>query len=155
MSLPAQTCYIPARELEQFLECQSNFFSNSLQCYQGGAIFVYPGATCNIDGASFVSNTAADVSRAAEDLESCRADLLYPCPGFSQLFFSFLTFLLLFAQYGGAIYNAGTLAVKYGNFTGNSAPGVCILASHSQRSQLAISLPGIYRAVLEKLELTH
>jgi hypothetical protein len=40
---------------------------------------------------------------------------------FSQLFFSFLTFLLLFAQWGGAIRNNGTLTVKYGNFTGNSA----------------------------------
>jgi hypothetical protein len=50
-------------------------------------------------------------------------------PGFSQRFFSFLTFLLLFAQYGGgAIYNDGTLTVKYGNFTGNSADDVCILA---------------------------
>jgi hypothetical protein len=45
-----------------------------------------------------------------------------------------LTFLLLFAQYGGgAIYNVGTLTVKYGNFTGNSVDGgVCIIAPHSQ-----------------------
>ena len=61
-------------------------------------------------------------------------------PGISQLFFSFLTFLLLFAQFGGAIYNDGTLTVKYGSFTGNSADNVCILAPHSQRSQLAIFL---------------
>ena len=60
--------------------------------------------------------------------------------GISQLFFSFLTFLLLFAQYGGAIYNSGTLTVKYGIFTGNSATYVCILAPHSKRSQLAIFL---------------
>jgi hypothetical protein len=34
----------------------------------------------------------------------------------------FLTFLLLFAQYGGgAIYNYGTLTVKYGIFTDNFA----------------------------------
>jgi hypothetical protein len=38
-------------------------------------------------------------------------------------FFSFLTFLLLFAQHGGAIWNYGALTVKYGNFTGNSADG--------------------------------
>ena len=63
-------------------------------------------------------------------------------PGISQLFFSFLTFLLLFAQYGGAIWNGGTLTVKYGNFTSNSAAGVCTLAPHRQRSQLAIFLPG-------------
>jgi hypothetical protein len=60
--------------------------------------------------------------------------------GISELVFSFLTFLLLFAQGGGAIVNWGTLTVKYGNFIGNSADKVCILASHSQRSQLAISL---------------
>ena len=41
--------------------------------------------------------------------------------------------MLLFAQYGGAINNDGTLTVKYGNFTGNSADGgVCIIAPHSQ-----------------------
>ena len=51
----------------------------------------------------------------------------------------FLTFLLLFAQNGGgAIHNEGTVTVKYGIFTGNSAAYVCILAPHSQRSQLAI-----------------
>jgi hypothetical protein len=43
-----------------------------------------------------------------------------PWPGFSQLFFSFLTFLLLFAQYGGAIANLETMTVEHGNFTGNS-----------------------------------
>jgi hypothetical protein len=38
-----------------------------------------------------------------------------------------------FLQDGGAIYNGGgTLTVKYGNFTGNSADDVCILAPHSQ-----------------------
>jgi hypothetical protein len=68
--------------------------------------------------------------------ESCRADLLYPCPGFSQLFFSFLTFLLLFAQWGGAIYNDGALTVEYGNFTGNSARQVIV-------PSLAIFLPGV------------
>ena len=45
-----------------------------------------------------------------------------------------------FLQDGGAIWNGGTLTVKYGNFTGNSANQVCILAPHSQRSQLAIFL---------------
>jgi hypothetical protein len=41
--------------------------------------------------------------------------------------------MLLFAQYGGAIMNYGTLTVKYGNFTGNSADSaVCIIAPHSQ-----------------------
>ena len=65
------------------------------------------------------------------------AQTCYICPRFSQLFFYFLTFLLLFAQYGGAIYNAGTLTVKYGSFTGNSAAtyigiSVCIIAPHSQ-----------------------
>ena len=50
--------------------------------HQGGAISIGYGATCSIVGASFVSNTATDaVSRAAQDLESCRADLLYPWPG--------------------------------------------------------------------------
>ena len=53
--------------------------------------------------------------------------------GISQLFFSFLTFLLLFAQGGGAIFNYGTLTVKYGNFTGNSAEGVCVTAPHSSQ----------------------
>ena len=64
-----------------------------------------------------------------------REKLLAPAmslPGISQLFFSFLTFLLLFAQWGGAIYNEGTLTVKYGNFTGNSAYAVCIIAPRSQ-----------------------
>jgi hypothetical protein len=55
-------CY-PCPELEQFLECQSNFFSNSLQCYQGGAIFVGGAVHLAIDGGSFVSNTAPAVSR--------------------------------------------------------------------------------------------
>jgi hypothetical protein len=49
-----------------------------------------------------------------------------PWPGFSQLFFSFLTFLLLFAQYGGAIFNYGILTVKYGNFSGLSADHVIV-----------------------------
>ena len=64
--------------------------------------------------------------------------------GFSQLFFSFLTFLLLFAQYGGAIYNLGALTVKYGNFTGNSVDGwVCIIAPHSQCPyQKMLEIPG-------------
>ena len=47
-----------------------------------------------------------------------------------QPFLSLLTFLLLFAQYGGAIINYGILTVEHGNFTGNSAtavPVVCIL----------------------------
>ena len=62
-------------------------------------------------------------------------------PGIFTTFLLFSNFLLLFAQNGGAILNYGTLTVKYGNFTGNSAANVCILAPHSQRSQLAISLP--------------
>jgi hypothetical protein len=61
-----------------------------------------------------------------------------PCPGFSN--FS----VAIFAQGGGgAIYNEWTLTVKYGIFTGNSADFVCILAPHSQRSQLAIFLAPI------------
>ena len=51
--------------------------------------------------------------------------LLCSWPGFSQLFFSFLTFVLLFAQNGGAIVNYGILTVEHGNFTGNSAQQVC------------------------------
>ena len=75
-------------------------------------------------------------SDAGETSRTC-----YVLSRISQLFVSFLTFLLLFAQYGGAIWNGGTLTVKYGNFTGNSADGdVCVLAPHSQRSQLAIFL---------------
>ena len=50
---------------------------------------------------------------------------------------------MLFAQWGGAIYNEGTVTVKYGNFAGNSAYNVCVIAPHSQRSQLVIFLPGI------------
>jgi hypothetical protein len=82
-----------------------------------------------------MSNSAKDlsaeysVSRGAKDLESCRANFLYPCLGFSQLFFSFLIFLLLFAQYGGAIINYGILTVEHCNFTGNYAKAVCIIAS--------------------------
>jgi hypothetical protein len=52
--------------------------------------------------------------------------------GISQLFFSFLTFLLLFAQHGGAIANYGILTVEHGNFTGNFAEYVCIIAPRSQ-----------------------
>ena len=64
-------------------------------------------------------------------------------PGIFTPFLSFLTFLLLFAQYGGAIYNAGTLAVKYGNFTGNSASDVCVIAPHSQCPyQKMLEIPG-------------
>ena len=51
-------------------------------------------------------------------------------PGISQLFFSFLTFLLLLAQIGGAITSYGTLTVEHGIFTGNSADNV--IAPHSQ-----------------------
>ena len=47
-------------------------------------------------------------------------------PGISQLFFSFLTFLLLFAQIGGAIFNGGILTVEHGIFTGNSADLVIV-----------------------------
>jgi hypothetical protein len=47
----------------------------------GGAIYISRDGTCNINGGTFLSNTAPSVSRAAKDLESCRADLLYPCPG--------------------------------------------------------------------------
>ena len=49
--------------------------------------------------------------------------------------------------------NFGILTVKYGNFTGNSADtphsqpaGVCVLAPHSQRSQLAMFLAPICTA---------
>ena len=63
---------IPGPHFELIVGCK-----NSLQ--YGGAIYVWQGATCNIDGGTFVSNTASYVSRAAKDLESCRADLLYPC----------------------------------------------------------------------------
>jgi hypothetical protein len=61
-------------------------FSNSLQCCQGGAIYVYQGATCNIDGGTFLSNIAEDVSQQRKKpsltspwktlaRESCRAPL--------------------------------------------------------------------------------
>ena len=60
----------------------------------------------------------------------------------------FLTFLLLFAQFGGAaIYNAGTLTVTLVNFTRNQAnPGgyvrVEALARESCRADLLYSWPG-------------
>ena len=66
-----------------------------LKLLQGGAIYIASNAICNIDGASFESNTAAYAN-------------------------------------GGAIFNYGTLTVEYGNFAGNSAARVCILAPHSQ-----------------------
>jgi hypothetical protein len=70
-------------------------------------------------------------------------DARNPWPGFSQLFFSFLTFLLLFAQRGGAIYNYGTLTVKYGSFTNNSADAVCVIAPTVTRDiSLACYVPG-------------
>jgi hypothetical protein len=94
--------------------------------------------------ANFTRNQAGSVSRAAPEL-SRRLAISLPGISISQLFFSFLTFLLLFAQRGGAIANYGTLTVKYSNFTGNSADGgVCILAPHRQRSHLAIFLPGFH-----------
>jgi hypothetical protein len=110
----AQTCYIPGRELELTATLPPSPL-------QGGAIYVRGGGTCNIDGASFVSNTAGGVSqqRKKPSLTECSKSL----PGISQLFFSFLTFLLLFAQYGGAIANYGTLHVTLANFTRNQAGG--------------------------------
>jgi hypothetical protein len=94
--------------------------------------------------ANFTCNQAGEsVSRAAPELSRRLAISL---PGISQLSFSFLTFLLLFAQRGGAIFNTGTLTVKYGNFTGNSADTVCVTAPHSQCPyQKMLEIPaGIY-----------
>jgi hypothetical protein len=80
----AQICYIPARELELTATLPPSPL-------QGGAIFIgsmgglsqWHHSICNINGASFVSNTATvHVSRAAKDLESCRADLLCSWPGY-------------------------------------------------------------------------
>ena len=89
---------------------------------QGGAIYIASNAICNIDGASFESNTAGyNVSRAATDLESCRADLLYPCPGFHNFFL--LSNFSVAQGGGGAIFNAGTLHVTLANFTRNQAFG--------------------------------
>jgi hypothetical protein len=113
-------------------------FSNFLLLFaqSGGAIANY--GTLHVTLANFTRNQAdIYVSRAAPEL-SCR--LAISLVGISQLFCSFLTFLLLFAQYGGAIYNNGILTVEHGIFTGNSADGVCIIAPRSQCSQLAISL---------------
>ena len=56
----------------------------------------------------------------------------------------FLTFLLLFAQYGGgAIYNEGTLTVTLANFTRNQANNVRVeaLARESCRADLLYSWP--------------
>jgi hypothetical protein len=123
----------------------------------GGAID--NSGTLTVKYGNFTGNSADEVRILAPIASAL--NLLYSCPGFSQLFFSFLTFLLLLAQLGGAIYNAGTLAVKYGNFTGNSANAVCIIAPHSQcprhkilSPSLLYSCPGT-RVVLEKLELSH
>jgi hypothetical protein len=88
--------------------------------------------TLHVTLANFTRNQAnigGYVSRAAPELSRRLAISL---PGISQLFFSFLTFLVLFAQGGGAILNYGALTVKYGNFTGNSADVVCVTAPHSQ-----------------------
>ena len=104
----------------------------------GGAI--YNEGTVTVKYGIFTGNSATYVCILAP--HSQRSQLAIFLAGISQLFFSFLTFLLLFAQSGGAIANFGTLTVKYGNFTGNSANAVCILAPHSQRPQLAMFLAG-------------
>ena len=52
---------------------------------QGGAIFIDLNAICNIDGASFVSNTAFSVSRAAKDLESCAQTCYIPASHFELI----------------------------------------------------------------------
>jgi hypothetical protein len=47
---------------------------------QGGRFFsVGSGAQLNLDAMTLKNGAAEYVSRAAEDLQSCRGDLLYPC----------------------------------------------------------------------------
>jgi hypothetical protein len=98
-------------------------FSNfSVAAQVGGAIANY--GTLTVKYGNFTGNSAATV---------IVPSLAIFLPGISQLFFSFLTFLLLFAQRGGAIANYGTLTVKYGNFTSNSADtNVCVISPHSK-----------------------
>jgi hypothetical protein len=86
---------------------------------QGGAIYIEANAICSIVGASFVSNTAIYVSRAAPELSRRLAIFL---PGISQLFFSFLTF----CYQGGAIavWGEGTCNIDGGAFLSNIARSV-------------------------------
>ena len=126
------TCYIPASHFELIVGCK-------FPTTKGGAI--RNKGTLTVKYGNFTSNSASSVCILAPHRQ--RSQLAIFLPGISQLFFSFLTFLLLFAQYGGAIVNDGTLTVNYGNFTGNSANKVCVIAPLSQRSQLAIFLPDI------------
>jgi predicted outer membrane repeat protein len=85
--------------------------SNGGAIYQAGSLSY--GATCNIDGGSFLSNTAVNGGGGAINSDTAHVNIRY------------VSFTLNVGNQGGAIYlTGGNLEVSGALFTGNNAAGV-------------------------------